>query len=50
MIAALGNVAPSHLLDRALYDFQTLEPEREASRPAAAIHPSSLVSLKPSAR
>jgi tRNA 2-thiocytidine biosynthesis protein TtcA len=50
MIAAIGNVAPSHLLDRALYDFQTLEPERETCRPAAAIHSSSLVSLKSSPR
>jgi tRNA 2-thiocytidine biosynthesis protein TtcA len=50
MIAAIGNVAPSHLLDRALYDFQTLEPERKTCRPAAAIHSSSLVSLKSSPR
>lgn len=50
MIAALGNVAPSHLLDRTLYDFQTLEPEREPSCPAPMTQPDSLVTLKTSPR
>lgn len=50
MLAALGNVVPSHLLDRALYNFNTLDSEREAIRPSDAIQPSSLVSLKSSSR
>lgn len=50
ILAALGNVVPSHLLDRALYNFNTLDSEREAIRPSDAIQPSSLVSLKSSSR
>lgn len=50
MLAALGNVVLSHLMDRALYDFQTLEPEHDPGRLSGAIHPPSLLSLKSSMR